>query len=143
MHTKENKLYLMLSSNVGMFAGCGSLSELWDFAIQIIKECGVNRLHHFMVKFEDEQEYLTTSNLGVYKFLRDFNNPKVINKFKFTFKKGEYAYIEYAADDLSFRIGHPSDFDIYNEDDKFQNIERIAPSNGIKKLKGFWYDQII
>ena len=134
----------MLSCEDGIFVGRDSTSSLWDFAMEKMDRSGLvgSRNYYFYVRYDDGEEFSTKRQQQFFQVLRDFRNPNAFNRFKQTIQRNRSVYIECVTDTITFRIGTPDTFNIFDEDDEHVNIKNIA-GNGIRKLKGFWIDQII
>ena len=142
---ESSKLYLFLTCDDGTFVGCGKSGELWNFAHDKLQKFCMDRtsMYYMRIKYSDGEKVILDNQAKLFSLLRDFDSSKVLNRINQTIQRNKDIYIECVLDTISFRIGKAEDFNIFNEEDSPENIEKIAPNKGIKKLDGFWYDQII
>lgn len=144
---ESSNLYIMLCCADGTYAGCDNTSSIWDFVMSKIDRYGLDRYglmnnnYYFYVKYADGEEFVAKRQQKLFQVIRDFRNPSVFNHFKQSIQRNYNIYIECVTGTMSFRIGTADTFNIFDEDDNRVNIEDIA-GNGIRKLKGYWFDQI-
>lgn len=138
------KLYMMLSCEDGTFAGGDKISDLWSFAMEKVSRCGLmgSSIYYMRVVYEDGTSFEIDKQLALFKFLRDFKSDSVRSRFKQSVERDSPLYIEFVTDSICFRIGTQDKFKVFDEDDEPCDISKIAKGS-VKKLNGFFFDQII
>lgn len=138
------KLYMMLSCEDGTFAGSDKISDLWSFAMEKVSRCGLmgSSIYYMRVVYEDGTSFEIDKQLALFKFLRDFKSDSVRSRFKQSVERDSPLYIEFVTDSICFRIGTQDKFKVFDEDDEPCDISKIAKGS-VKKLNGFFFDQII
>lgn len=138
------KLYMMLSCEDGTFAGSDKISDLWSFAMEKVSRCGLmgSSIYYMRVVYEDGTSFEIDKQLALFKFLRDFKSDSVRSRFKQSVERDSPLYIEFVTDFICFRIGTQDKFKVFDEDDEPCDISKIAKGS-VKKLNGFFFDQII
>lgn len=138
------KLYMMLSCEDGTFAGSDKISGLWSFAMEKVDRCGLmgSSIYYMRVVYEDGTSFVTDKQLALFKFIRDFKSDSVRSRFKQSIERDSPLYIEFVTDSICFRIGTQDKFEVFDEGDEPCDISKIAKGS-VKKLNGFFFDQII
>lgn len=138
------KLYMMLSCEDGTFAGSDKISGLWSFAMEKVSRCGLmgSSIYYMRVVYEDGTSFEIDKQLALFKFIRDFKTDTVRSRFKQSVERDSPLYIEFVTDSICFRIGTQDMFKVFDEDDEPCDISKIA-KGAVKKLNGFFFDQII
>jgi hypothetical protein len=138
------KLYMMLSCEDGTFAGSDKISDLWSFAMEKVSRCGLmgSSIYYMCVVYEDGTSFEIDKQLALFKFIRDFRTDSVRSGFKQSVERDIPLYIEFVTDSICFRIGTQDKFKVFDEDDDPCDISKIAKGS-VKKLNGFFFDQII
>lgn len=138
------KLYMMLSCEDGTFAGSDKISGLWSFAMEKVSRCGLmgSSIYYMRVVYEDGTSFEIDKQLALFKFIRDFKSDSVRSRFKQSVERDSPLYIEFVTDSICFRIGTQDKFKVFDEDDEPCDISKIAKGS-VKKLNGFFFDQII
>lgn len=138
------KLYMMLSCEDGIFAGSDKISDLWSFAMEKVSRCGLmgSSIYYMRVVYEDGTSFEIDKQLALFKFIRDFKSDSVRSRFKQSVEIDIPLYIEFVTDSICFRIGAQDKFEVFDEDDEPCDISKIAKGS-VKKLNGFFFDQII
>ena len=144
LNEANTKLYMMLSCEDGTFAGSDKISNLWSFAMEKIRRCGLmgSSIYYMRVVYEDGTSFVTDKQLTLFKFIRDFKTDSVMNRFKQSVEEDSPLYIEFVTDPICFRIGPQDKFKVFDDDDEPCDISKIAKGS-VKKLDGFFFDQII
>lgn len=144
LNEANTKLYMMLSCEDGIFAGSDKISGLWSFAMGKVDRCGLmgSSIYYMRVVYEDGTSFVTDKQLALFKFIRDFKTETVMNRFKQSVERDSPLYIEFVTDSICFRIGTQDKFEVFDEDDEPCDISKIAKGS-VKKLNGFFFDQII
>lgn len=94
------------------------------------------------VVYADGTSFEIDKQLALFKFIRDFKTDSVRNRFKQCVEIGIPLYIEFVTDSICFRIGTQDKFEVFDENDEPCDISKIAKGS-VKKLNGFFFDQII